>query len=151
MRHWPQLQTQVLIQSTEPEARLAVQAQTPPAPNSHTNTETLPPRPAPISSTTRISIRTHLGHKYTLATAASPVLYRQTTQASMAVPTTDEYTALPPRGNLPPTTTSQTRVCHSSLHRYPPPNLNRTDELTNSETPSMSETLRHLCACTLRR
>lgn len=33
----------------------------------------------------------------------------------------------------------------------PPPNLNRTDELTNSETPSMSETLQHLCACTLHR
>lgn len=55
-----------------PEASQAVQAQTLSTPT-QTQTETLPPRPAPTPFTTRISLRTHLRHKYTLPTHALPL------------------------------------------------------------------------------
>lgn len=122
-----------------------MQAQTPSTPT-QTQTETLPPRPTPPSFTTRISMRTHLGHKYTLATHALPLSARDLQYTHLCPARSPETQSSAP-WKFPPTATSHRYAVLA--HRYP--FLSSTTRMSSQiQTPSTSEARQHLRAHTHR-
>lgn len=108
---------------------------TPCGPNT-TQTEALPPRPAPTSPTTRISTRTHLWHKYILATPAQSAVVQLGNADFCAHPTAEKCTA-----------PSAPRVRHSLLRRYPL--LTSTTQVSSQiQRHATSERLYNTCVCT---